>query len=286
MTQIETLYKQHYDDLLLAARKLLGNEEEARDAVSDVFAELLANGRPLREEQAASYLQVSVRNRCLNLLEHRRVVRTSEQLLRRRRAGATAFRFNPQDICETADNQEPPLDQVLDYVDTQLTAKTSNVVKQRYLGKKKYDEIAQDMGISRIAVFKHLSKGIHQLQAHFAWYQLVVVLLLLSGIVYAIIRSVYRTITHKEPHATTTEQPAPTSVSATTVHYENATLEEILTDIARYHHVRLLFQSDDSRHLRLYYDWQQQEPLADIVQMLDAFEGISMEYHDQTIYVE
>ena len=273
MTQIETLYKQHYDDLLLAARRLLGNEEEARDAVSDVFTELLASGRPLREEQAGSYLLVSVRNRCLNLLDHRRVVRTSEQLL-------------PQDICEPPTDEEPPLEQVLDYVDTQLTAKTSGVVKQRYLGKKKYDEIAHDMGISRVAVYKHLSRGIHQLQAHFAWYQLAVVLLLLSGIVYAIIRSVYRTTTPQEPHATNTELSAPTSVSAATVHYENATLEEILTDIAGYHHVRLHFQSDASRQLRLYYDWQQQEPLADIVQMLDAFQGISMEYHDQTIYVK
>lgn len=282
MTQIEALYKQHYDSLLLAARKLLGNEEEARDAVSDVFAELLASGRPLREEQAASYLLVCVRNRCLNLLEHRRVVRTSEQLYRHARK--RDLLHLPQDICETADHEEPPLDQVLDYVDTQLTAKASSVVKQRYLGKKKYDEIAQDMGISRIAVFKHLSRGIHQLQAHFAWYQLVVVFLLLSGIVYAIIRSVNRTTKPQEPNATTTEQPVPASV--TTVHYEDATLEDILTDIARYHHVRLHFQSDDSRHLRLYYDWEQQEPLADIVQMLDAFEDISMEYHDQTIYVK
>lgn len=273
MTQIETLYKQHYDNLLLAAHRLLGNEEEARDAVSDVFTELLASGRPLDEEQAGSYLLVSVRNRCLNLLEHRRVVKASEQLL-------------PQDICETADHEEPPLDQVLDYVDTQLTEKTSSVVKQRYLGKKKYNEIAQDMGISRIAVFKHLSRGIHQLQVHFAWYQLVIVLLLLSGIVYAIIRGVYRTTKLQEPQASTTEQPAPASVPATTVHYEDATLEEILTDIARYHHVRLHFQSDASRKLRLYYDWQQQEPLADIVQMLDAFEDISMEHHDQTIYVK
>ena len=273
MTEIETLYKQHYHHLLQAAHSILGNEEEARDAVSDVFAELLATPRPLHEEQAGNYLLVSVRNRCFNLLEHRRVVKTSEQLL-------------PQDICEIPDHEEPPLDQVLDYVDTQLSAKTSHVVKQRYLRKKKYDEIAQDMGISRIAVFKHLSRGIHQLQVHFAWYQLVIVLLLLSGIVYAIMRSVYRTTNPQDPAIQRLEASAPTSVLPTTVHYENATLEEILADIARYHHVRLHFQSDVSRQLRLYYDWQQQEPLADIVCTLDAFEGISMEYHEQTIYVK
>ena len=271
MTQIEILYRQHYDALLLTARRLLGNEEEARDAVGDVFAEVLSKGETLREEQAGSYLQVCVRNRCLNLLEHRRVVKATEQLL-------------PQDASEACDEEEPPLEQVLDYVDTQLTTKTRHVVKQRYLGRKKYEEIAHDMGISRIAVFKHLSRGIHQLQVHFAWYQAVIVLLLLSGIVYAIIRTAHRTPAPQEqPAAPAAEQ---TTATATTIHYEDATLEAILTDIARYHHVQLRFRSDAARRLRLYYDWRQQEPLADIVQMLDAFEGIGMSYHDQTIYVE
>ena len=117
MTQIETLYLQHYDDMLLTARRLLGNDEEARDAVSDVFAELLSIRWPLREDQAGSYLQVSVRNRCLNLLNHRRVMKATEQLL-------------PIDTKETTDYVEPPLEQVLDYIDTNLTAKTIHVVKQ------------------------------------------------------------------------------------------------------------------------------------------------------------
>ena len=44
--QIEALYKRHYNHMLLTARTLLGNDEEARDAVSDVFTELLAIGHP------------------------------------------------------------------------------------------------------------------------------------------------------------------------------------------------------------------------------------------------
>ena len=75
--QIETLYKRHRDRLLLTARTLLGNDEEASDVVSDVFTELLVKGKNLDDHQAESYLQVSVRNKCLNLLEHRRVVKGS-----------------------------------------------------------------------------------------------------------------------------------------------------------------------------------------------------------------
>ena len=136
-TQIEQLYSRHYDRMLLTARTLLDNDEDARDAVSDVFTELLASGKQLDELRAESYLLVSVRNRCMNMLEHRQVVEASEKLL------------TPDD--ETSNYEEPPLDQVLDYMDTRLTDKTSSVMKQRFLGRKKYNEIATDMGISRIA---------------------------------------------------------------------------------------------------------------------------------------
>ena len=106
-TQIEQLYSRHYDRMLLTARTLLDNDEDARDAVSDVFTELLASGKQLDELRAESYLLVSVRNRCMNMLEHRQVVEASEKLL------------TPDD--ETSNYEEPPLDQVLDYMDTRLT---------------------------------------------------------------------------------------------------------------------------------------------------------------------
>ena len=271
-TQIEKLYRRHYDRMLLTARTLLGNDEEARDVVGDVFAELLTTARQLRDEQAESYLLVSVRNRCMNLLEHRRIVKESEQTI-------------PHDIM-TTEHEEPPLEQVLDYVDTHLTAKTSRVVKNRFLGRMKYDEIAQDMGISRVAVYKHLSQGIRQLKVHFAWYYVVVLFLLLSGLAYAIILQHRQKEPSPDRLTDTTELPAPEAAAPTVVHYEGAALEEIMTDIARYHHAGLQFRSEAARRLRLHYDWHQREDLSEIVQTLDAFENIAMEYHDNTIYVE
>jgi len=71
--QIEEFYRQYYDRLLLTARTLLGNDAEAYDIVSDVFTDLLTNGKTLDSQQAENYLIVSVRNKCLNLLERRQV---------------------------------------------------------------------------------------------------------------------------------------------------------------------------------------------------------------------
>ena len=274
-TQIERLYSRHYDRMLLTARTLLDNEEDARDVVSDVFTELLASGKELDELRAESYLLVSLRNRCMNLLEHRQIVEASEKQLVR--------------DDEVSNYEEPPLEQVLDYMDTCLTDKTSRVMKQRFLGHKKYNEIANDMGISRIAVYKHLSHGLRQLRAHFSWYTAVLaLLLLLSGVALAFF------ISHQgiSPSPQQSEEPpvsAPANVThpqPQAVHYEDATLEQILTDITNYHKLQLHFLSDDARYLRLHYDWHQGDPIANIVATLNLFESINLELRQNSIYVK
>lgn len=274
-TQIEALYKSHYDRMLLTARTLLGNDEEARDAVSDVFAELLTSERSLRPEQAESYLLVSVRNRCRNLLEHRRVVKVSEQQM-------------PCDVVAT-NYEEPPFDQVLDYMDKQLTDKTRHVVKLRFLNKKKYNEIATDMGISRVAVYKHLSQGLRQLRAHFSWYTAIITLLLmLSGVALAFFFSHQHSESQpQQPAAPAISAPVTTSTprQPQSIHYEDAQLEQILVDVAAYHQVQLRFLSDDARRLRVHYDWHQAEPLNSIITTLSLFESISLELLQDTLYV-
>ena len=61
---IETLFRRHYGRMLLTARTLLRDPEEARDVVSDVFAELAESSLKLDMERVESLLLVSVRNKC------------------------------------------------------------------------------------------------------------------------------------------------------------------------------------------------------------------------------
>ena len=274
-TQIEQLYSRHYDRMLLTARTLLDNDEDARDAVSDVFTELLASGKQLDELRAESYLLVSVRNRCMNMLEHRQVVEASEKLL------------TPDE--ETSNYEEPPLDQVLDYIDTRLTDKTSSVMKQRFLGRKKYNEIATDMGISRIAVYKHLSQGLRQIRAHFSWYTAVLtLLLLLSGVALAFFISHQGTSpSPQQPEESSVSTPASVAhPQPQVVHYEDAPLEQILTDITNYHKLQLRFLSDGARRLRLHYDWHQGDPVANIIATLNLFESINLDLRQNSLYVK
>lgn len=270
--QIEALYKRHHDRMLTIARTLLGNEDEARDVVSDVFAELLAKGKTPDEEQARNYLTVCVRNKCLNLLEHKRIVKKSATEL-------------PVDL-EDAEYEEPPVDEVIDYVNTQLKPNAQQVIEQHFLHKKKYGEIARDMGVSRFAVYKHMTQGMRQLRAHFAWYHLLVVLVFLSGAVFAVLMHFHRQKQVSPATKPAIEQTTPPKAAPQTIHYEDATLEQILTDITLYNKVELRFLSDEARHLRLHYDWRQSEPLTDIVSTLNSFESIDIELRGNTLYVK
>ena len=269
--QIGNLYHQHHDRMLLTARNLLGNADEAYDVVSDVFAELLVKGKTLDERQAENYLLVCVRNKCLNLLEHRRTVKASAAGL-------------PKDT-EDVVYEEPPVDEVLDYVSNGLAPKAQQVIEQHFLRQKKYGDIARDMGVSRFTVYKHLSQGIRQLRDHFAWYHLVVALVLLSGAVFAIFIHLSHTA-EPQPTAPVIEQKETPKATPQTIHYEDATLEQILTDVTIYNKVELRFLNDDARQLRLHYDWRQAEPVGDIVSTLDALDGISLELRQNTLYVK
>lgn len=152
---IETLFRRHYGRMLLTARTLLRNPEEARDVVSDVFAELLESERHLDQERVESYLLVSVRNKCLNLVKRRIIEERAQEQI-------------PRDTVDEG-YTELPLDEILHYIKYDLTPRSREVMLRRYDTNQKYNEIADDLGISRIAVYKHIAQALTKLKKHFVW---------------------------------------------------------------------------------------------------------------------
>lgn len=151
---IKQLYEQHHEALLRLAQRLLGDEEESRDVVSDVFARLAEEQRA----QSHAYLFTAVRNRCLNLLRHKRL---SERVHRLLPIG--------EDVSEELQTTEPKdeMEAMLQFIETELTPQTREVVRLRYREQKRYHEIAEQLGISEAAVYKHLAQGIRKLKARF-----------------------------------------------------------------------------------------------------------------------
>ena len=66
--QFKELFLSEFGRMYKAAYILLGDEDEAKDAVQDVFAKLWDGTSPLKEESQRTYLLTCVRNRCLTSL--------------------------------------------------------------------------------------------------------------------------------------------------------------------------------------------------------------------------
>ena len=153
-TATERLFRAHYGRLFRLAVALLHDEEEARDVVGEVFARML-DGRD--SCCTLPYLLVSTRNRCLDLICHKRV----GDRLRRLLTAETAPDLSPTDIIDARYNE------LLRQVDTLLSPKTRKVFRLRCDEQCSYKAIAARLNISEAAVYKHLRQAVTQLKAHF-----------------------------------------------------------------------------------------------------------------------
>ena len=103
------------------------------------------------------YLLVSTRNRCLDLISHKRV----GDRLRRLLTAETAPDLSPTDIIDARYNE------LLRQVDTLLSPKTRKVFRLRCDEQCSYKAIAARLNSSEAAVYKHLRQAVTQLKAHF-----------------------------------------------------------------------------------------------------------------------
>lgn len=155
MTQneIEWLFRQHYAQLTRLARSLLYDTEEARDVVSEVFATLL--GADIAPRNVEGYLLMSVRNRCMNLLEHKSVRAKFER--------AYTLEMKAESQPATEDDR---LKWLMAYAEQNLTEQTLRVFRMRHLQGMKYQEIAHELGISRVMVYKHLARAMEKIREY------------------------------------------------------------------------------------------------------------------------
>ena len=68
--------------------------------------------------------------------------------------------------------------------------------------------------------------------------------------------------------------------------YENVLLEEILSDLAYYYHVRVEYQNEQARHIRLYTKWDRSSSLSQIIERLNTFEKICIHQNNNRLIVE
>ena len=121
-------------------------------------------------------------------------------------------------------------------------------------------------------------------------------ILMMSGIAFAAIHIIrnfsnagiepQKTIqetTIANPHQLPADTIKTDSIPPKVVRYDEATLEQILTDMANYYGLTLNWKSEDAKTLRLFYIWNKQQSAVEAIRSMNSFERIRLELSDSIL---
>ena len=148
---IERLFRTHYASMYRLAMLILRDENVSKDIVHDVFEALLVSGKT---EVAESYLLTAVRNRCL---KHIRSLSVKDRL-------KEIYSIDEEEILSEEWPDKETIGLIQRTIAEDLTESCRKVVNMRFAESKSYQEIADAMGISTVAVYKHLRHAIDVLR--------------------------------------------------------------------------------------------------------------------------
>ena len=149
------MFRQHYEKMYNLARSILSDDDESKDVVSEVFTTILADDVVLMPESEEGFLMRSVRNRCLNLIAHKSVKeRVTKQLL------------YDADVILSEETDER-LDQLMLIIEDLEPHIRQLIFRLRYLQEKSYQEVADEVGVSKVTVFNHLAKAMDWIKEQF-----------------------------------------------------------------------------------------------------------------------
>ena len=121
-------------------------------------------------------------------------------------------------------------------------------------------------------------------------------ILMMSGIAFAAIHIIrnfsnagiepQKTIqetTIANPHQLPADTIKTDTIPSKVVRYDEATLEQILTDMANYYGLTLNWKSEDAKTLRLFYIWNKQLSAVEAIRSMNSFERIRLELSDSIL---
>ena len=152
-TIIEQLFIGCRQRMLAIARLMLKNDDDANDAVSDVFFKLTEGSLRVPADHPENYLMATVRNLCLDRI---RLMTLHERLERR-----ITLSDNDQAYGES---ERERIAEMIDYAERTFSKQTWRVFQLRFDEELLYREIAERLGISEVSVYKHLTEALRLLK--------------------------------------------------------------------------------------------------------------------------
>ena len=155
--KVKILFERNYRKLFVTAYTMLHDEEESRDVVHDVFAELMRRLPLLREDHLEAYLNSCVRNRCLNAMRNRSI---HERIAR--------LYLLEDDSTEPSESvwDDEALAMLKQAVDELQPPACRDVIRMHFDEGLKFREIASKLHVSETIVYRHLRRAMQQLRSH------------------------------------------------------------------------------------------------------------------------
>jgi len=154
------VYEAHWLKLYLHLLKMLDDEDDAKDIVQEVFANLWNNFDHISINTSFStYLFSSVRNRAINYLAHKKIIISHEKLELSK--GENSSKAPDAFLIE----KELAL-QINSEIDN-LPPKMAAVFRKSRLENKSYREIAEELNIAENTVKKQVSRALQLMREKF-----------------------------------------------------------------------------------------------------------------------
>ena len=152
--QIERLFKLHYRAMYRLACILLHDVDESKDIVHDVFARLLVEQVEIREDTAQSYLLLSVRNKCINVIRNRKIQQQVHQHL-------LLYDELEQKSPEVLEREIEALRVGIAKLFPPIC---QEIIRLHFTDGLPFREIAKRLGVSETTIYKHLRNALDQLR--------------------------------------------------------------------------------------------------------------------------
>lgn len=158
VNDIELLFRKNFKAMLTLANRLVHDEETARDIVHDIFASLLSDSP---ESVTTAYLLNGVRFACLN---HIRDLSVRQRIY-------NLYSYETDDMESDSLPDDEAAARLNAVIERNLTEQCQRVVRLRFTGRLTYREIAEELGISEVAVYKHLRHALNVLRKNIKDYE-------------------------------------------------------------------------------------------------------------------
>lgn len=152
----ERLFKTYYQLMFRVAYDMLRDEDASHDAVHEVFSSIWKKGKSLRRETEKEFLTRSVHNYCVNVIAKKE----REEKLKK---------LYPIELSLTIGTraEEERLRQIYSFIENEMPADTSRVLRLCFDEEKSYEETAKMLNFSVAYVNKHIVKALRMLRERF-----------------------------------------------------------------------------------------------------------------------